>query len=102
MTQDVSSPFAAALVRVREVFSRYRQSPSVLLQSLELEDCTRAASRAAKLTGIPLVAASAEFGRAAAESFPTERIVGITIARTMTRWAAAEYHRAPVIDRAAS
>jgi hypothetical protein len=97
MTQGPPSPFDAALARIREVFAHHLQTPSVLTHSLELEGRTRDASYAAVSAGMPLVAACAEFGRAAAESFPTDRLVAIAIARTMTRWAAEVYHP-PVVD----
>jgi hypothetical protein len=102
MTQGPPSPFDVALARIRALFAHHQQAPTVLTHSLELEDRTRDASRAAVGAGMPLVAACAEFGRAAAESFPTDRLVAIAIGRTMTRWAAEVYHRAPAVDSAVS
>ena len=96
MTQGTFSPFDASLALIREVFSRHAQAPTILTHSLELEDRTRDAARQAMAAGIPLVAACAEFGRASAESFPSDRLAAIAIGRTMTRWAAEVYHRTPV------
>ena len=95
-------PFDASLARIRAVFAQHSPAPSVLKHSLELEECTRDASRAAVAASMPLVAACAEFGRAAAESFPTDRLVAIAISRTMTRWASEEYHRKPAIEAVGS
>ena len=102
MTQGRPSPFDSALGRIRAVFAQHSAAPSVLTHSLELEDCTRRASRAAVAERMPLVAACAEFGRAAAESFPTDRLAAIAIGRTMTRWAAEVYHCKPTADAAVS
>ena len=102
MTQGPLSPFDASLARIRAVFARHSNAPSVLTHSVELEDRTRDASRAAVAAEMPLVAACAEFGRVAAEAFPTNRLVAIAIGRTMTRWAAEVYYRAPVADATVS
>lgn len=97
-----SPRFDAALARVRDTFAFYQQFPSVLVHSLELEDRTRDAARAAFDQRMPFAAVCAEFGRAAAESFPQERLAAIAVARAMARWAAPVYHQAPSVDAAAS
>ena len=102
MTQGPPSPFDTGLARIRAIFARHSDAPTVLTHSLELEERTRDASRAALAAEMPLVAACAEFGRAAAEAFPTDRVLAIAIGRTMTRWAAEIYHRKPAVDAVAS
>lgn len=98
MTQGLLAPFDASLAPIREVFAQHRQTPSELVGSPELQCYTRDASRVAVTAGMPFVAACAEFGRAAAESFPSDRLVAIRIGRAMTRWAAEVYQRPSVVD----
>jgi hypothetical protein len=98
MTQGLLAPFDASLAPIREVFAQHRQTPSELVGSPELQGYTRDASRVAVTAGMPFVAACAEFGRAAAESFPSDRLVAIRIGRAMTRWAAEVYQRPSVVD----
>ena len=95
-------PFDTALARIREVFAFYRTFPSVLVHSLELEDCTRDAARAAFEARMPFPAVCAEFGRLAAEELPHERLAGIAVARAMAKWAATVYHQTSIVDAAAS
>ena len=102
MTQGPSSPFDVALAQIRVLFAQHQDAPSVLTHSPELEDRTRDASRAATSVGMPMAGACAEFGRAATESFPADRLVAIAIGRTMTRWAAEVYHRARAVHVAVS
>jgi hypothetical protein len=97
-----SSPFDTALARIRDVFAFYQQFPSVLVHSLELEDCTRDAARVAFAARMPFPAVCAEFGRVAAEALPHERLAAIAAARAMAKWAATVYQQAPIIDVAAS
>jgi len=98
MTQALHSPFDVSLAPIREAFAQYSQTPSELVRSRELEDRTRQASRVAATAGMPFVAACAEFGRAAVESFPSDRLAAIRIGRAMTRWAAEVYQRPPVVN----
>jgi len=102
MTQGLPSPFDAQLARIRAVFAWHSDAPSVLTHSPELEDRTRDASRAAVAAEMPLAAACAEFGRAAAEAFPTDRLAAIAVGRTMTRWAAEVYHSTRAVDAGVS
>jgi len=87
--------YDTAFARLRDVFTLYQTSPGVLVNSLELGDRTRDASRAALAGGVPFVALCAEFGRVAAESLPHDRMAAIRVGRAMMRWAG------PVYDRAA-
>ena len=98
MSHGLHAPFDASLAPIREVFAHHGQMPSDLVRSRELEDRTRDASRVAMTAGLPFVAACAEFGRAAVESFPSDRLVAIRIGRAMTRWAADVYQHAPVVN----
>ena len=98
MTQGFHAPFDASLAPIRDVFAQHRQTPSELVRSPELQDRTRDASRVAVTAGMPFVAACAEFGRAAVESFPSDRLAAIRIGRAMTRWAAEVYQRPSVVD----
>ena len=102
MTHDLDPLFLAEIERIREVFARYRHGPRVLIHSHELEDRSRDASRAATLVGMPLVATCAEFGRAATESFPNDRLAAIAVGRARTRWAAAIYHGEAVVNATVS
>ena len=99
MTRD-SASFDAALTRIRELFADHRQMPDALLYSVELEACTHNATRTAAAAGIPFVAACAEFGRAATESFPDDRLAAIRVGRTMIRWAATAYQAPSPLERA--
>lgn len=100
MTQGLHAPFDASLAPIREVFAHHQETPNELVRSPELEDRTRDASRVAVTAGMPFVAACAEFGRAAVECFPGDRLVAIRIGRAMTRWAADVYQRPSVVDTA--
>jgi hypothetical protein len=95
-------PFDTALARIHDVFVFYQSFPSVLVHSLELEDCTRDAARVALDARMPFPAVCAEFGRVAAESLPHERLAAIAVARAMAKWAATVYRQSPIIDAAAS
>ena len=102
MTNALDPIFSAEIERIREVFAQYRHGPRVLVHSHELEERTRDASRAAAVVGMPFVATCAEFGRAATESFPGDRLAAIAVGRAMTRWAAQVYHGGAVADVAVS
>jgi hypothetical protein len=84
--------FQTALTRLRDVLAFYRQTPYVAASSMELEDCTRDAARAALAARVPLAAACAELGRVATEALVHDPLAAISLGRVMTRWTAEVYH----------
>ena len=84
--------FQTSLTRLRDVLAFYRQKPYVAASSMELEDCTRDAARAALACRVPLAAACAELGRAATDALAHDPLAAISLGRVMTRWAAEVYH----------
>jgi hypothetical protein len=88
-----ATPYEDAFARLRDVFALYRSSPSVLVNSLELQEYTLDASRAARAIGVPFAALCAEFGRAATESLCDDRLTALRVGRAMVQWAGAVYQR---------
>lgn len=91
--KSTAPAFREALARVRDVFDFYRQSPAAAGTSLELEDCTRDAARAAIMAGVSFPALCAELSRAAVESLPHDPKAAGGLGRSMTGWAAHVYER---------
>lgn len=86
-------PYPDALARVRDVFVFHAATPSFLTSSLELEDCTHAAARAALRSRVPFAALCADLGRIAAETLDADRLGAITVGRAMAHWAARVYRQ---------
>ena len=90
--------FQDALARLRDLFAVYHKSPGIAAKSLELQDCTRDAARAALAGRMSFAALCAELGRAATESLGHDPIAATGIGRLMSRWAAHVY-RQPLLRR---
>ena len=88
-----SPSFPDALARLRDVFAFYHQRPTIAANSLEFEDCTYDAARAARAARVSFPALCAELGRAATESFPQDPAAALRIRQAMTRLAAQVYER---------
>jgi len=85
------SPYPDALARVRAIFVFHAATPTFLLGSLELEDGTHAAARAALRSRVPFAALCADLGRVATETLPHDRMAAIAVGQAMARWAARVY-----------
>lgn len=86
--------YAEALARVRETLAFYASRPDFLPHSLELEDCARATAKAARSSGIPISALSADLRQLVADALPAAPEAAIVAVRAMARWAAQEYEEA--------
>jgi hypothetical protein len=80
-------PYLGALARLRATFAPYTACPAVLVSSLELEDKTRDAARAAFDAGVCFPALCAELGRVSVEALEHDRLAALAIGQAMVRWA---------------